>query len=181
MATQITSISDLVKGIGLGARPNLFRISFTSADLTAANFNSDSNFSFLCKAGQVPASSIGIIDVPLLGGRRYKIGGDRSFADWTVTVMVDGAMNVRKNIEDYQALFVSNDYSGTLVGDRSGTELTTVTVEHLGADDTTATRTYSLINCWPSDISTIDLSYDTTDSLEEFTVTWSYDYFTVTS
>lgn len=177
MATQITSISSLVSGIGLGARPNLFRISFASTDLTGGG--KESAFSFLCKAGQVPASSVGIIDVPLLGGRRYKIGGDRSFADWTVTVMVDGAMNVRKNIEDYQKLFVSNDYNTTSVGDRFGTALTTVTVEHLGATGETAIRTYSLNNCWPSDISTIDLSYDTTDSLEEFTVTWSYDYFTV--
>ena len=35
---------------------------------------------------------------------------------------------------------------------------------------------FKLINCWPSDISTIDLSYDTTDTVEEFTITWTYDY-----
>ena len=29
----------------------------------------------------------------------------------------------------------------------------------------------------PSDISDIDLSYDTTDAVEDFTVTWTYDYF----
>ena len=38
---------------------------------------------------------------------------------------------------------------------------------------------YTLYNAWPSDISTIDLSYDSTDTVEEFTVTWSYDYFTL--
>ncbi len=36
---------------------------------------------------------------------------------------------------------------------------------------------YRLVNCWPSDISAIDLSYDTTDAVEDFTVTWTYDYF----
>ena len=36
---------------------------------------------------------------------------------------------------------------------------------------------YRLKNCWPSDISAIDLSYDTTDAVEDFTVTWTYDYF----
>ena len=36
---------------------------------------------------------------------------------------------------------------------------------------------YRLVNCWPSDISQIDLSYDTTDAVEDFTVTWTYDYF----
>jgi len=170
----ISTISNIATGIGLGARPNLFRISFAGGLVGGTN----SDLSLLCKAGQVPASSIGIIDVPMIGGRRYKIGGERSFADWTVTVMSDGAFAVRTALEDYQKLFVSNDYDSTSIGARSSTLLTTVSVEHLGAAGE-VTRTYKLNNCWPSDISTIDLSYDTTDSLEEFTVTWTYDYFTV--
>ena len=169
----ISTISNITTGIGLGARPNLFRISFAGGLVGATS----SNLSLLCKAGQVPASSVGIIDVPMIGGRRYKIGGERSFADWTVTVMSDGAFSVRTALENYQKSFVSNDYNTTTIGSRT-TTLTTVSVEHLGADGL-VTRTYSLNNCWPSDISTIDLSYDTTDSLEEFTVTWTYDYFTV--
>ena len=170
----ISTISNITTGIGLGARPNLFRISFAATNFTQGT---TSNFSLLCKAGQVPASSIGIIDVPMIGGRRYKIGGERSFADWTVTVMNDGAFASRTDIETYQKLFVSNDYGSTTVGNRQ-TPTAIVTVEHLGADGN-ATRTYTLNNCWPSDISTIDLSYDTTDALEEFSVTWTYDYFTV--
>jgi hypothetical protein len=170
----ISTISNITSGIGLGARPNLFRISFAGG-LVA---DSVSILSLLCKAGQVPASTLGIIDVPMVGGRRYKIGGERSFADWTVTVMNDGAFSNRTALEEYQKRFVSNDYNTTSVGNRNREPLTTVSVEHLGAAGE-VTRTYRLNNCWPSDISTIDLSYDTTDSLEEFTVTWTYDYFTV--
>jgi hypothetical protein len=170
----IATISNIATGIGLGARPNLFRISFAGGLVGATN----STLSLLCKAGQIPASSVGIIDVPMVGGRRYKIGGERSFADWTVTVMNDGEFYTRTALENYQKLFVSNDYNSASVGNRSTITLSTVTVEHLGADGG-VTRTYKLNNCWPSDISTIDLSYDTTDSLEEFTVTWTYDYFTV--
>ena len=170
----ISTISNIALGIGLGARPNLFQISFAGGLVGAAG----STISLLCKAGQVPASSIGVIDIPMIGGRRYKIGGERSFADWTVTVMNDGSFANRKALEAYQKLFVSNDYDAESVGARSTTVLSTVTVEHLGADGK-ATRTYTLNNCWPSDISAIDLSYDTTDTLEEFTVTWTYDYFTV--
>lgn len=170
----ISTISNITTGIGLGARPNLFRISFAGGLVGATT----STLSLLCKAGQVPASTVGIIDVPMIGGRRYKIGGERSFADWTVTVMNDGAFGNRTALENYQKLFVSNDYNTTTVGARSTTALSTVTVEHLGAAGE-VTRTYKLNNCWPSDISTIDLSYDTTDALEEFSVTWTYDYFTV--
>jgi hypothetical protein len=171
----IATISQITNGIGLGARPNLFRISFASPDLTGGA--SDSVLSILCKAGQIPASTIGVIDVPMIGGRRYKIGGERSFSDWTVTVLNDGTFANRTALEDYQKKFVSNSYESATIGDRN-TNRATVTVEHLGADGK-ATRTYKLVNCWPSDISTIDLSYDSTDSIEEFTVTWTYDYFTV--
>jgi hypothetical protein len=170
----IATISNIASGIGLGARPNLFQISFAGGLVGATT----STISLLCKAGQVPASTIGIIDVPMIGGRRYKIGGERSFADWTVTVMNDGTFGNRTLLETYQKLFVFNDYNSVTIGNRSTTPLTTVTVEHLGAAGE-VTRTYTLNNCWPSEISTIDLSYDTTDALEEFSVTWTYDYFTV--
>jgi hypothetical protein len=175
MAT-ISTISNLATAIGLGARPNLFQISFASGTATDFTQAADSDFSLLCKAAQLPGSSMGIIDIPMIGGRRYKINGERSFADWTVTVMNDGAYASRKAIEEYQQKFVATDYGTSTYGNRA-TLLNTVTVKQLNTAGTT-TKTYKLTNCWPSDISTIDLSYDTTDSLEEFTVTWTYDYFT---
>jgi hypothetical protein len=46
-------------------------------------------------------------------------------------------------------------------------------------DAGTAMRTYSLQNAFCSDISAIDLSYDTVDSIEEFTVTFQYSHFTM--
>jgi hypothetical protein len=56
--------------------------------------------------------------------------------------------------------------------------LTTVTVQHLDQSGSPS-RSYTLNNCFVSDISAIDLSYDSTDAISEFTVTWVYDYFTV--
>jgi hypothetical protein len=171
------TISNLAGSIALGARPNLFQVSFASGLATDFTQGINSNFSYLCKAAQLPGSSMGIIDVPVIGGRRYKINGERTFADWTVTVMNDGAYASRTAIEAYQRLFVGTDYSLTTYGARD-TLTSVVTVQQLNTAGG-VTKTYNLINCWPSDISTIDLSYDSTDSLEEFTVTWTYDYFTV--
>ena len=54
----------------------------------------------------------------------------------------------------------------------------TVEIFQLKEDGSSAPAgSYRLVNCWPSDISAIDLSYDTTDAVEDFTVTWTYDYF----
>ena len=40
-------------------------------------------------------------------------------------------------------------------------------------------RTYKFYDIWPSEISAIELSYDNTDTIEEFTVTFQVQYFTV--
>ena len=49
-------------------------------------------------------------------------------------------------------------------------------VEQLGRDNRTL-KTYVLRNCQPTIMSPIDLSYDTVNAIEEFTVTWRYTHF----
>ena len=78
-----------------------------------------------------------------------------------------------------QREYSPTDYDSSVGKKRNGsveTDFNDITVEQL---DTLGKSIYkfTLKNCWPSDISSIDLSYDSTDTLEEFTVTWSYDYF----
>jgi hypothetical protein len=171
----ISTINNIKNAIGLGVRPNLFRVSFAGG-LTAST---TSDLSFLVKAAALPGSTVGLIEVPHVAGRRLKIAGDRTFADWTTTVINDSGFVVRKQLEAYQRRFVGTDYSVSTVGDRnSNSVLSTVTVEQLDGSGRTL-RTYRLQNCFVLDLSTIDLSYDTTDAIEEFTVTWAYDFHTV--
>ena len=37
-----------------------------------------------------------------------------------------------------------------------------------------ALRTYKLHHCFPTNVSPIDLAYDSNDQIEEFTVEWQY-------
>jgi len=130
----------------------------------------------------LPGSTLGVIEVPMGGGRRYKLAGDRTYAEWTVTVMNDATGNVRKAFEDYQKKFVATDFDVAVANFANrATTRATVTVEQLTEDASTIGRKYELVNCFPTDISAMDLSYDTTDTLQEFTVTWVYDYFKATS
>ena len=46
-------------------------------------------------------------------------------------------------------------------------------------NETSVLRTYKFYDIWPSEISAIELSYDNTDTIEEFTVTFQVQYFTV--
>jgi hypothetical protein len=175
----VNTLSQIKAAIGVGARPNLFRVSF--AGVFSHGFDSIT-YSILCKAAQIPGSTHGTIEVPTGGGRRYKIAGDRTFAEWTTTVINDSNMNARRLVEAYQTNFVFSDYEGTTSvspgGRTTDSLLTVVTVQHLNQAGL-ATRTYTLNNCFVSDISAVDLSYDSTDAISEFTVTWVYDYFTV--
>jgi hypothetical protein len=179
---SLNTLTTLKSAIGAGVRPNLFRVSsaggFVSAEVTASTATAinTGNFSILCKSAALPGSTVGVIEVPMGAGRRYKIAGDRTFAEWTTTVINDGNFAVRRSLENYQKLFFATNYDEGTVGNRNTTR-STITVKQLGADGTTPIRTYKLINCFISDISAIDLSFDSTDAIEEFTVTWVYDYF----
>lgn len=172
----IATISQIKDAIGVGVRPNLFRVSFAAGLVGTTT----SDLSFLCKSAGLPGSTVGLIEVPNIAGRRLKLSGDRTFADWTVTVVNDRDFTVRKAVEAYQKLFVNWENAAGSVGTttRNDVALTTITVEQLDQAGA-ALRTYSLKNAFVTDISTIDLSYDTTDAVEEFTVTWVYDYYTV--
>ena len=172
MATT-TTLQSLKSAIGVGARSNLFKVTYDTTAFSPIGLATQAGF--LTKAAALPASTLGIIEVPFRG-RRLKIAGDRTFAEWTATVISDQDFKVRAALEDFQEKFNTTDYSDTLLGDRSsGTS--TVKIEQLN-NAGTPIRTYSLQNCFISEIGAIDLSYDTTDAIEEYTVTWVYEYFT---
>ena len=171
----ITTIQNLKDVLNTGARSNLFRVT-----LSGLSTDLNENFTYLCKAAQLPGSTVGVIEVPFAAGRRFKAAGDRTFADWTTTVINDSNHKIREALENLQKQFGTTDYNSetakTLTGG-DATDFSTILVEQLNHAGEVV-YSYTLVNCWPSDISTIDLSYDSTDTLEEFTVTWSYDYFT---
>jgi hypothetical protein len=179
-------VSKFRAALGGGARANLFRV--TSS---AGSANNIALFSVTCKSASLPASTTGLIEVAFNAGRRYKLAGERTFAEWTTTVINTEDYALRGSIEDWQKTIVFTNFNATSVGNRdlygkNGVEKPLATsllvtpsmlVEQLD-DNGEAITKFKLHHCWPSDISTIDLSYDNTDAVEEFSVTWSYDYFT---
>jgi hypothetical protein len=123
------------------------------------------------------------------GGRRLKMGGDRTFTEWTSTVLNDENFKIRSLMESWQNNIVKTNYEiSSTLGNRTASTAAvgtspaglygTVMIYQLKEDGSSVPNgSYRLKNCWPSDISAIDLSYDTTDAVEDFTVTWTYDYF----
>jgi hypothetical protein len=173
MSFNVNSFKDMLKREG--ARPTLFQAEVT---FPPGLLGDPLGFQFMCKAAQLPASTIGTIEVPYFG-RKIKVAGDRTFAEWTVTVINDESFSVRNAFERWQNAI--NDYQGNTRGGISNNAYhTQCTVRQF--DKTGATpegiKTYTFNDMYPSEIGAIDLSWETTDTIEEFTVTLQYNYFT---
>lgn len=177
------SITKFRAAIGTGSRPNLFKVMVTPPRTTGYDLP---GFEYLCRSGSLPSSTLGTIEIPMNAGRRLKMGGDRTFSEWTSTVLNDENYKIRSAIERWQNDIVKVNFDIGVIGNRSasigaqdGNGLYgSVMIYQLKEDGSSVPNgSYRLVNCWPTDISAIDLSYDTTDAVEDFTVTWTYDYF----
>lgn len=173
--------SNFREALGSGSRANLFRVEISGATSNTVPTSLSSTFTHMCKAASLPASTTGIIEIPFNGGRRYKFAGERTFAEWTTTIINTEDFVIRDFLETWQKDLVGINYEEVDMGDRNSTRLRDVSLLVSQLNDAgDIVVQYKLHHCWPSDISTIDLSYDNTDALEEFTVTWTYDYYTQT-
>ena len=154
---------------GGGARPNLFKatINFPSYAGGDVEFTS-----FMVKGAGLPASTVNVIEIPFRG-RQLKIAGDRTFESWTITVLNDVDMKVRNSFETWMnginehtnntGLSNPQDYQADLI------------VEQLDKNGN-ITKRNDLRGAFPVNISQSDLSYDTGDAIEEFTVELQYQY-----
>ena len=168
---------------GGGARPNLFEVTIT--DL-ANVIKLDTDFPILCKATSLPASTIGSIDVPYRG-RTFKVAGDRTYEPWSITVINDEDFKIRKAMETWmQIIGQYEDGSGKMSPAeymssavvRQLRRKSTDTTKSSGQDLEDGSAVYVFHDIFPTNISAIDLSYDSTDTIEEFTVEFQVQYWT---
>ena len=159
MATNIHDFKQSFKG---GVRPNLFRCNITHAVGIP-------QMEFLCKAAQIPASTIGNIDVPFRG-RQLKVPGDRTFADWTVTVLNDPQFAIRAAFEEWSARITHHAVNvSTLTHSNIYGQSTVVQLDRNGGN----LRTYRVEDIYPTEIAAIDLGMDTNDTVEEYAITFA--------
>jgi len=172
MAFNINDIrAQLILG---GARPSLFQVIISNP----VNPIADLKLPFLCKAAQLPASSLGTIEVPYFG-RKLKIAGDRKFDPWTVTIINDEDFLVRNAMETWNNSIQLYQQNITALGTSApAVYKSQATVTQFGKDGTIL-RTYQFNGIFPDQISAIDLAWNTTDEIEDFQVSFQYDTFEV--
>ena len=154
---------------GGGARPNLFncKVNFPAYALGDAEL-----YVFHGESGKPTFISTGLITVPFRG-RQLKIAGDRTFETWTVTVINDTDFAVRDAMERWMNGINSHN-ANTGFSDPAEYQ-TDLTVEQLDKDGIVL-KSYNFRSCFPTNISAIELSYETVDAIEEFTVEFQVQY-----
>jgi len=157
-----------------GARNTLFQVNITNP----VNGIADLDTPLKVKAAQIPASTLGTIEVPYFG-RKIKIAGDRTYAEWTTTVINDEDFLVRNAIEEWSHAINSAEGNLQELGSASPSLYkSTAQVTQLSKTGVPV-RIYDFIGLFPLEISTIDLNWESNDQIEEFEVTWAYDYWQI--
>mgnify|MGYP001233901952 FL=1 len=169
----LRKISDFKSKLtGGGARPNLFEVSLAFPGIAPADNNVLDKARFLVKAAALPASNVAPIDVPFRG-RILKIAGDRTFDTWTVTVINDTDFAIRGAFEKWMNA-INNVADATGESNPSNYK-SDAYVFQLNREGETL-RTYRFYDVFPTNVSQIELSYDSSDTIEEFTVELQVQY-----
>lgn len=158
---------------GGGVRPTMFEVELTLPDAVAADSAEIiRDGTFLIKAANLPASNIGQIAVPFRG-RQLKVSGDRTFDDWTVTVVNDVSFGLRKAFEKWSEIIQNHNYA---LGSTSLTDYYASAIVRQLDRDGSVLRSYSFEGVWPSQVGEIGLDYESQNAIEEYSVTLAVQY-----
>jgi hypothetical protein len=192
MASLKTITGFKSKLAGGGARANLFEISIPAFPAIVPGWDNDT-FTFLCKGAAIPAANVSPVDVNFRG-RILKVAGDRTYDPWTITVINDENFKIRTAFEAWSNA-INRMETGTGVtkpdsymaavayahqfgrGYDTGKESSTISNLQNGGT-VNPLRTYVIHNIWPTNVSTIDLNWDSTDQIQNFTVEFQMTHWT---
>ena len=170
--------------IGGGARPNLFQVSIPTFPDTIKGLwktgagKEQEDFNFFAKATALPAQNVAAIDVPFRG-RTFKVAGDRTIDNWTVTIINDEKFNLRTAFEQWTELIVKLENNiGTTqpsayMVDADVYQLgrgSTASSKNNNGDSNVVLKQYQFVDIFPITVGDIALSYESSDAIEEFDV-----------
>lgn len=169
------NIEDMRSQLTLGgARPTQFQVIMTNP----VNSNGDVKLQYMARATTLPESNLGTINVAYFG-RQVKLAGDRTFAPWEITVINDEDFLIRNALEQWSNAI--NSHQGNIRSLGSASPLLYKSTAEVVQYSKTGVpiRTYKFNGIFPRTVSPIQLDWDARDRIEEFNVTFEYDYWEV--
>ena len=161
--------------IGDGARPNLFEVTLTFPTIAENAVVAGQKVSFMAKTAQLPGSTIGTVPLYYFG-RELKFAGNRTFTDWSLQIINDEDFTIRNTIESWMNAI--NSHSGNVRNAAakapSGYTVDAKVTQFGKTGD--VLKTYNFIGMYPLDLAPIDLDWGSNDSIEEYGVTFAYQW-----
>lgn len=158
------TIDEFTGKFTIGARANLFKVTIPELG---------DKVEFLCKAASLPGKTINPIEVKYLNNT-IKVAGDATFEDWTVTILNDEDNAIRKKVIDWMEKIKAN---AETKGDPNSSYFKDAEVQGIKRDGSPNGDAYfKFKNLWPSAMDAVELSFDTSDTIQEFGVTFSYSH-----
>lgn len=171
MAFNVNQFSGALKAGG--ARGSLFQVQITNP----INGVADAQVPFFAKSAAIPASTLGVIDMPYFG-RTIKVAGNRTYDTWTPTIINDEDFAVRNAMEQWSnAVNAFQRNINTAGGSAPSLYKSNAQVTQYGKTGDVL-RVYNFVGIFPVEISQIDLDWGA-ETVEDFTVTFAYDYWEV--
>ena len=161
--------------VGDGARPNLFAVTLTFPTNIPGASQAGQQVTFMAKASQLPGSTVNTVPVYYFG-RELKFAGNRTFADWTLQIINDESFVIRNAVESW--LIAINSHAGN-VRDAGSATPSSYSVDALVTQygkTGNVLKQYNFVGLFPTDLAPIDLDWGSNDSIEEFAVTFSYQW-----
>lgn len=162
-----------------GARPSLFNVTLQLP--SALNVEGKDLFSrkisFLCNAASLPPSTISPIEVAYFG-RKIKVAGNRTFPEWSLTIINDEDFALRNAFEAWMGAINGHSTNLRNSGASSSPQSykTDAIVKQFAKDsETTPIRKYKFQGLFPTEVSPIEVNWSSENEIETFTVQLQYD------
>ena len=163
--------------IGGGARPNQFRVALAFPSYVTLGAVAGAQAQFLCKAAQLPASTIDPMPIQYRG-RAVQFAGERTFLPWTISVYNDTNFNIRNAMETWQTGIQNHGSTDGRVNPRDyQVDLQVFQLDRGGA----IVKSYKFVDAFPTNIGPVALDYDSVNTIEMFDVEFAYNYFETNS
>ena len=161
--------------LNASARPNQFQIHINFPDAVLGGLDANRAALYLTCQGSIPQSTIEDIQI-MFRGKQYHEAGERTYSPWTCQIYNGTDFKVRSALERWSHTILAAESTAGL--DTPSMYKGSVEIKHLDRNGHVL-RTYKLWGAYPQEVGEISLGFDQGNTIEQFSCTFVYDYFTI--
>ena len=154
------------------ARPNKFLLSIPSPPTGVSGFDFTDEMKYHVKSASLPGRTVGDISTLFWQGQNLKLAGDPTYDDYTVTFLNNVNFGVKNLMEQWLNL-IANPITNER--EEHGNYKAVIKLDQLDRSGNII-ASYYLHGVYPKSFDAIEVSQETSDSLEEMVVNFSVDY-----